>query len=135
MRTCLSQPLNNTRFPIQFAVLSLLGAVLFAVGCDTRVEESPTEIVELRAERSISSVGGDPADWVIEGSCVGMGSCRASAHPVGFPELEASSTYTVRDSRAFPRQPDGIEEAARRAVDGGCFDRVKTARALRECLG
>jgi hypothetical protein len=131
----MSRLLISTRFPTFFSALPLIGAVLFAVGCDTRVNESPTEIVELRAERSILSVGGDPADWLIEGSCIGMGTCHATAYSARFPTVElARSSYTVRDSRAFPKTPDSILEAAEAAVVGKCFDRTSTPAQLRKCL-
>ena len=131
----MSRLLFSTRFHTFFSALPLIGAVLFAVGCDTRVNESPIEIVELRAERSFQSVGGDPDDWLIEGSCIGMGNCYAKAFAATFPGEEiARSTYTVRDSRAFPKTPDGILEAAEAAVEGNCFDRTSTSAQLRKCL-
>ena len=113
----------------------LVGAGLALGGCDTRIEESPTEVVELRAERSIDEAGGDPSDWRIEGSCIGMGPCSAVAFAARYPDLElAQSPYTVRDSRAFPKMPDGIAEAAARATERGCFDRTMTAQQLGACI-
>ena len=104
-------------------------------GCDTRIEESPTEVVELRAESSIRAAGGDPSDWIIEGSCIGMGPCSATVFAARYPDLElAQSSYTVKDSRAFPKTPNGIAEAASRATERGCFDRALTAARLETCV-
>jgi hypothetical protein len=111
------------------------GAGLLLGACDTRIEESPTEVVEQRAVSSIRAAGGDPSDWVIEGSCIGMGPCRATGFAARFPELElAQSSYTVKDSRAFPREPDVIREVAGRAAERGCFETASVAAELEACI-
>jgi hypothetical protein len=104
-------------------------------GCDTRIEETPTEVVEQRAESSIRAAGGDPSDWIIEGSCIGMGPCSATVFAAAYPDLELAQTgYTVKDSRAFPKSPNGIAEAVVRAVERNCFERATTPRSLEVCI-
>jgi hypothetical protein len=104
-------------------------------GCDTRIEETPTEVVEQRAESSIRAAGGDPSDWIIEGSCIGMGPCSATVFAAAYPDLELAQTgYTVKDSRAFPKSPNGIRQAAARAVERNCFERALSSQALEACI-
>lgn len=64
-----------------------------------------------------------------------MGPCSAKAFAADFPDLQlAQSGYTLKDSRAVPRAPDGIGEVAAKAADGGCFDRVSTSEEIEACI-
>jgi hypothetical protein len=113
----------------------LVTASILLFGCDTRIEESPTEVVEQRAISSIRAAGGDPADWIVEGSCIGMGPCQTTGFAARFPDLElAQSNYLVRDSRAFPKDPDNIKIVAAKAAARDCFDRAPTAARLEACV-
>ena len=86
--------------------LVLVGAVF--AGCDTRIEDSPVEIVEASARDSIRGAGGDLEQWNLRASCVAQGPCHVDVHPRGGKQQVATNRYTVKDSRATLNGADNI---------------------------
>ena len=104
-------------------------------GCDTRIEESPIEIAESTAIKSIEQGGSDPDLWNLSGECVAMGPCNVDAGPAELPEVVlATDLYTVKDSRASLNGTDRIRVAAERVTRNGCFENITTEAKLRDCL-
>lgn len=118
---------------ITLAGLALL-VVVFSTG-DTRISESPIEVAEIRATKSIEASGSDPADWVMAGNCAGQGPCQLSISAAGLPGVTiATDSYVVKDTRATVNGPANIEDAARRAVSNRCFERSLEGAELESCL-
>lgn len=93
---------------------TILGLVLVAAaiaGCDTRIENSPLEIVEASARKSISEAGGDSGQWAIQPSCVAQGPCHVDVYPRGQEHSVVTNRYTVKDSRATLNGSDNILRA------------------------
>lgn len=118
--------------------VTLAGLVLLVVvfaSSDTRISESPTEVSEIRAVKSIEAAGGNPDDWVMDAECVAQGPCLMRISAVRLPDRQvAADSYVVKDTRATVNGPANIEAAARRAVERRCFQRPLGDTALEACL-
>ena len=118
---------------ITLAGLAIL-VVVFATG-DTRISESPVEVAEIRATKSIEAAGADPADWQMDAECVAQGPCFLDVSAKDLPGVViATDQYVVKDTRATVNGPANIEDAARRAVERNCFEGSLGESALEACL-
>ena len=117
---------------VTIAGLGLL-LIVFSSG-DTRISESPVEVAESRAIRTIEEGGADPEDWIVEGACVAMGPCQVDLRSPELPDtVLATDGYTVKDSRATVNGPENIGAVIERAVGRDCLERFG-GRELRSCL-
>lgn len=117
---------------ITVAGLALL-VVVFTSG-DTRISESPVEVAEARAVRTIEEGGSDPAEWTVTGDCVAMGPCHVDLGVEALPdEVLATDSYTVKDSRATVNGPENIGAVIERAVGRDCLSKFE-GRELKACL-
>ena len=129
---CVTTGMKLALLVITLAGLAVL-VVVFSTG-DTRISESPVEIAETRAARTIEEAGGERSDWELDGECVAMGPCQVALSAAALPgEVLATDRYTVKDSRASVNGPERIGAVVERAVSRECFDRFE-GRALRSCL-
>ena len=132
LRVCVTTGMKLALLLITVAGLAVL-LIVFSSG-DTRISESPVEVAETRADRTIEEAGSDPAEWTTTGDCVAMGPCHVDLGVPALPgEVLATDSYTVKDSRASVNGPENIGVVAERAVSRDCFEFTRK-RELRACL-
>ncbi|MGB0120428.1 MAG: hypothetical protein WBP55_05695 [Solirubrobacterales bacterium] len=108
--------------------------VVFATS-DTRISDTPIQVAENAAIKSIESAGSDPVHWELDGECVAQGPCLVRMSPAAYPgEVVATDQYVTKDSRASVNGRSKIEALARLAVERDCFNQELSWPGLGACL-